>query len=82
MERVIAVVSNANRRPFVLSVFNSKSGTAAFNTGNSTYSDVSCHGGQSVSWSATINVTPGAAAPPAMKTRRGDGCFGPAGSFG
>jgi len=36
--------------------YNAKTGTAAFNSTSQTCSNVSCHGGQSVAWSATINV--------------------------
>ncbi len=36
--------------------YNAKTGTAAWNATTQTCSNVSCHGGQSVAWSATINV--------------------------
>ncbi len=36
--------------------YNAKTGTAAFNSTTQTCSNVSCHGGQTVAWSATITV--------------------------
>lgn len=61
--------SHANNRPglngsrlppgevaFPGTTYNAKTGPAAFNSSAQTCSNVSCHGGQSVAWTATINV--------------------------